>query len=1173
MGLCLALLGSASAAEAPAMDLLEPQLRLPPARKAPVVDGEIGDAEWAGAWVCEGSTGSADQALEERRAWAYLTYDKENVYFAVKSETRPDGRLWMWPHDPDEAIMQMDGIEIWAAALYDPGKPPIDNYQLWYGPYGTQWGLVFRYGAGFAVQEQLKRGTKIFDGHWHFELAFPWRLLGLKPGDVKDGQHILVRPTRNWRYGFIYASWGGEGAFYKTDNMMRVVLDSQAPVVRVLDLGKPFDGKAAVEVEIANPTGKPAEIGAKLRIGSYGKGASWGRKGPGEELVTADKTVTVPAGKTVRVTLPANYKPVPLLPAKQMNSQRRTCHYSMQLNVSRKSDGATLYSRFLKIPGRRDARWRDLPSRKIKLRGGYYPYYGKIKATLDLGDDPRSKGVTRAVVTVHRGDEAKAMAQGTIDVFRYNKGEAIIDVGDLKTGEYQMRLALYAGDKAVALDPPVTRTIEREKQPWEHTTVGKTDKVYPPFTPIVVEGNTISCVLRDHTLNGLGLWDQVVSKGKPILAAPMRLECRSGGNLLEWETGLPLDFKRKRDHEVVHDGIGDCAVLTWTANVLWEYDGMMKVELELDPRGTGQVDELELVIPIRDDVVSLLHSTTQTRSNPSFALPEKEGILWDSRSMVQTVGKGSFTPYVWIGGVERGVCWFADNAQGWITDDEEPAIEIERAGDAVNMRVRFINRPGVVKDQRRIVFGLMATPAKPLAAESRAWWSHYSSGKKAARRVSTSLSSWRFVGFSNTETLTPLGADFSIFDYFAKHQGTGNIKKEERDFLRSWVVKHIGEKKARDIPSQLAKTFNNTKTSDEAVYYTNPALESGSTPQGKQFRNEWKGGIGGLGCNFVDSYNDYAAWCYDQILATGLKCHLYQDNTFPVASTDVIAGGAYVREDGRVQCGWNVFGHREFYKRLFVVGWERMGRLPLTYPHTTNGMVVPQFSFAGMHLALEWQQKTMRTFQEKFPFALLRTEVMGKQAGVAPRILCQMGDTPPSGLSKEKGNAHALEVGYLFRTREGTLLLHDSYPRDLAPYIGIIVGELMPLGFHQESCRFVGYWEKPKLVKASDGCEVSLFHMDKGILAVVVDTSGKKVVRKITVDEKVLGRKVKAIRDFEREVFEKKKVEGGRLFEVGNFSYGTAWRYFNLDNGFTKVGSNAVSVNLRKHDYVLLLIE
>ena len=58
---------------------------------------------------------------------------------------------------------------------------------------------------------------------------------------------------------------------------------------------------------------------------------------------------------------------------------------------------------------------------------------------------------------------------------------------------------------------------------WEGNTLGMTDKVLPPFTPVTVKGQQVGVVLRNYMLDGLGLFAQVTSQEAPLLAAPMRL--------------------------------------------------------------------------------------------------------------------------------------------------------------------------------------------------------------------------------------------------------------------------------------------------------------------------------------------------------------------------------------------------------------------------------------------------------------------------------------------------------------------------------------------------------------------------------------------------------------------------------------------------------------------------
>jgi hypothetical protein len=55
--------------------------------------------------------------------------------------------------------------------------------------------------------------------------------------------------------------------------------------------------------------------------------------------------------------------------------------------------------------------------------------------------------------------------------------------------------------------------------------------IVPPFTPLQTdeEQRTIDCVLRRHERAATGLWHQVLSQQRPLLASPMRLEIELAG--------------------------------------------------------------------------------------------------------------------------------------------------------------------------------------------------------------------------------------------------------------------------------------------------------------------------------------------------------------------------------------------------------------------------------------------------------------------------------------------------------------------------------------------------------------------------------------------------------------------------------------------------------------------
>ncbi len=86
-------------------------------------------------------------------------------------------------------------------------------------------------------------------------------------------------------------------------------------------------------------------------------------------------------------------------------------------------------------------------------------------------------------------------------------------------GRYEAQLFLDAGAPATA--PGKTMVFNYATDfPWLNNTIGISDQVIPPYTPITVTGNVVNTILRRHTMNDIGLWNQVTALDKPLLAAP-----------------------------------------------------------------------------------------------------------------------------------------------------------------------------------------------------------------------------------------------------------------------------------------------------------------------------------------------------------------------------------------------------------------------------------------------------------------------------------------------------------------------------------------------------------------------------------------------------------------------------------------------------------------------------
>jgi hypothetical protein len=64
-----------------------------------------------------------------------------------------------------------------------------------------------------------------------------------------------------------------------------------------------------------------------------------------------------------------------------------------------------------------------------------------------------------------------------------------------------------------------------------------------------------------------------------------------------------------------------------------------------------------------------------------------------------------------MGGPERGIAWFAESDRDWSLDRDQPCLLIRREAQTTSLVIRMVTQPLELTRTRRIVFGMMATPA------------------------------------------------------------------------------------------------------------------------------------------------------------------------------------------------------------------------------------------------------------------------------------------------------------------------------------------------------------------------------------------------------------------------------------------------------------------------------
>ena len=665
-----------------------------------------------------------------------------------------------------------------------------------------------------------------------------------------------------------------------------------------------------------------------------------------------------------------------------------------------------------------------------EFRFSYFPSYDRLRVLVLC--PPNAFTNWSAVLTAAGKNDPLKRFEGRLPMAATG---VTVQAPPLADGAYEIALTL-TGTNGTRRE--IRRTFERKRFLWENSTLGCERTVLPPFTPMTVDRRhaRVSCVLRDHDIGGDGLWKQVASQSVPLLTAPMRLEIDSAGKTYASQ-GKKVTFTEQEADRV--QGHAD-----WTAGPLHgrtdfsvEYDGMAKLTLHLEPAKVP-VDALRLVIPMNTGETWLMHPVTDLlRFHYAGRIPDGTGTQWDYSGKTNTVrytetgkpdadGKvwdsshvgrnqlpGPFVPYIWLGGPERGLCWFAENDRDWNLDPQRPALEIRRRGGTTSLIVHLFTRPTTLSRPRAITFGLMATPAKPMP-EAPVNFRRWFPGTQVTN--TEQVVNFGFMGAcyywgaaGACYAFYPAFRNFAVYDEFARlRKGAAADFAFTENWLKQFQTPEFQPQPgASEFPPDLVTYRNHINWSlrflDKGAWGAQP--EKGRTgwvipytnarainwgEEAATFLDEWstmdiadprwpgeerfvraKDGVcrlaayGKVSAPNATSGIAYAvdplpSWQnmvlhYEKRMLETFADGVYYDDYF-LSPNYTPTGPGYVDDDGRLRPGVNIFGFRELAKRTAVMQ-HRMGRRPLVFIHMTNANIVPMLSFGTILLDHEWRDQ------------------------------------------------------------------------------------------------------------------------------------------------------------------------------------------------------------------------
>ena len=1066
-----------------------PEVRLPLVAAKPAIDGEVQDDEWSGGTRMERFGRGPELAPQE--ATFRLAADAEELFVAVVSETPPGGRLLSrvnpLPGDTDARTFLDDSVEL----VLDPLRgDKTDRRRLYHAIFNAR-GAVYDQayspaGGGVAWRGHWRVASKMVGDRWHFELALPWKDMGVTADDLR-GRPMGVRVGRNWQRsaGPEQTEWSPLGGAYLTPETMPLVTwDPAAPVVQMLQLRDPATRKVQLRMSVRNPGAQPIQV----------RGVLEGRPA-GSAPARTDKVLTLAPGAGENLEVGATL----------------TAGESLTNHVSVTShDGRTVFYRrdWSWNPERPAVVWRlDADAdKKVDLAFAYFPYHDRMKVRANVAALAGKDALREIRLQVRSRGAARPLAETTMPPVKSDVTEADWSLPPLADGEYE----LVANLQGLGAEPVVFGFV-RHHFPWERNVLGTSDVLVPPFTAMTVEGSVVGAVGRRHTIGDAGLWDQVESVGEPLLAAPMRLEVTAGGKTEAVAAAGPAEFAEHTPTRVVARAAwsAPAAGVAGATRCRWDYDGVMKCELDLGPAtpAGAAVDAVTLVIPLRDREAPLMHvSTDGLRFNYAGKTPTGEGRVWDGSKAARNSIVGSYVPYVWLGGTERGVCVFGDNDRGWVTDPAVPCQEIVRRGDTLELRLNLVARPTWITDKRTITLGFQATPTKPMPADWRAWQMLGRPPEPrpagAAQPVVIGLfgSCYTWGALSPCLDLYPRDEDFSLWEKLAETRRTGVV---DQAFLERWLAGYRlapGDDGAR-YPGEIGYAFRVVASKpDTVLLYTNARGVRLDTREGRTFLDEWhrdafptRTWAYGQGPAYdldpVESYRDYAAWHYHKMLTTFADA-VYWDDIFPQSNFDLVGTDAYLLPAGTVQPSVGIWNMRELVRRGAVLAHE-LGKPNRNMVHITNTAVAPILSFAGT--SLTWEDRVGDAdFQDRFSRDYVLAESIGRQHGTVPFVLPLAHGNDPA------------KVAWARRTGTGAALVHELGAHGWPEYAEARQ-RLLDFGYGGPDVRVSNYWQPDHPVKVEGSDCATLVAGKPGRVVVVVCDYGDGGNLKLRLDAGALG--------------------------------------------------------------------
>ncbi len=249
----------------------------------------------------------------------------------------------------------------------------------------------------------------------------------------------------------------------------------------------------------------------------------------------------------------------------------------------------------------------------------------------------------------------------------------------------------------------VYQHVHIRRPDWVDTQEGYSKKVLPPWTPVEAQTEPDGTVDIGawgcrHVFGTIPFLQKIESSGEDLLAAPIALRGRAEGHAFHWKNGstrLTAHYPDTASLEQVCESNG----VTLHVKASMDYDGYMIFDCTLQGQRGLTIEILQLDIPLRTRYATLCFGQGVYPEKPKIPMS-----ISHSGAVPGDLGF-RFSPNIWIGNEQRGLCWQAESDEHWHYADKQKSIEILPRDKVTHFQANLINLPTHLATTRSFTTG------------------------------------------------------------------------------------------------------------------------------------------------------------------------------------------------------------------------------------------------------------------------------------------------------------------------------------------------------------------------------------------------------------------------------------------------------------------------------------